>query len=465
MLRRLLAIALHTVRTTIRSRLVICLLALLLLTVAALPHLLKGDGTLAGEVRILLYYTLGLAWVILACATLWTAAGALARDISGRQMQLLVVKPVRRTELWWGTWLGLLALNACLLAAAGATVYVRVQWVARRAPAQPAEREELAATLLSARLALAPRPAPVAEEARRQYAALTARGVIPPDQPEAEALAELRRLIRARLATVPPGTMRTWLIDLPSPPRHGPPPRAVMQFSLSRSVHAQQPVNGAWLCGPPGTPPLLRIPVVAGHGGEQRLPLPPALLLAGPTLAVSFTNAPRQSAGTAVFDPDRPVELLLRPGGFAGNLARTLLVQLGYLALLAALGLAASAAFSTPVATLAAVALVIMAAAGRYFAVASDPERPAGAHDDEHRDAAPPGLLVVASSAAARAVGWLVAPVTQFDALDRLSDGRLVAWGMVGRAAGWLVLVYPAVLGSLGGAVLRRREIAGAGVT
>ena len=49
-------------------------------------------------------------------STLWLACGTLARDIEECQMQMVAVKPIARWQIWLGKWLGLLSLNAALLA-------------------------------------------------------------------------------------------------------------------------------------------------------------------------------------------------------------------------------------------------------------------------------------------------------------------------------------------------------------
>ena len=67
---------------------------------------------------------------------LWLGCGTLARDIEECQMQMLAVKPIARWQIWLGKWLGLLMLNAALLALAGGSVYALLQWRASRLPAE-----------------------------------------------------------------------------------------------------------------------------------------------------------------------------------------------------------------------------------------------------------------------------------------------------------------------------------------
>src|SRR3990172_5902564 len=131
----LFAIAWLTWKAAFRFRLFIVVAVLLLGSVVALPLLIKDDGTARGFTQILLTYTLSVITALLGLCTLWLACGTLARDIEECQMQLVAVKPVARWQIWLGKWLGLLTLNAALLAISGGSVYMLLLWRATRLPA------------------------------------------------------------------------------------------------------------------------------------------------------------------------------------------------------------------------------------------------------------------------------------------------------------------------------------------
>src|SRR5258706_11363306 len=96
---------------------------MLLGSVVGLPLLIKDDGTARGFTQILLTYTLSTITALLGLSTLWLACGTLARDIEECQMQIVAVKPIARWQILLGKWLGILSLNAALLAIFGASVY------------------------------------------------------------------------------------------------------------------------------------------------------------------------------------------------------------------------------------------------------------------------------------------------------------------------------------------------------
>src|SRR5881392_3541079 len=125
---RLLAITALTWKAAFRFRLFWVLAGLLLGSVVALPVLLKDDGTARGFIQIMLTYTLSVITTLLGFSTLWLGCGTLARDIEECQMQIVAVKPIARWQIWLGKWIGLMSLNAGLLALSGGSVYGLLQW-------------------------------------------------------------------------------------------------------------------------------------------------------------------------------------------------------------------------------------------------------------------------------------------------------------------------------------------------
>ena len=121
-MRRILAIALLTLRAAIRYRVVLVMACVLIASVIVLPLIIRDDGTAQGFSQIILTYTLTLTTALLGFATLWLSCGILAREIEEAQMQMVAVKPIARWQIWLGKWLGILALNAVLLAITGAAV-------------------------------------------------------------------------------------------------------------------------------------------------------------------------------------------------------------------------------------------------------------------------------------------------------------------------------------------------------
>ncbi|HMJ92452.1 MAG TPA: hypothetical protein VK530_21695, partial [Candidatus Acidoferrum sp.] len=133
---RIASIVWLTWKAAMRFRLFWVLAALLVLAVVGLPLVLKDDGTARGFTQILLTYTLGSVTALMGLATLWLSCGTLARDIEENQMQLVAVKPIARWQVWLGKWIGIVSLDAVLLALAGVCIFALLQWRAGRLPPQ-----------------------------------------------------------------------------------------------------------------------------------------------------------------------------------------------------------------------------------------------------------------------------------------------------------------------------------------
>src|ERR1039457_3679921 len=148
-MQRILAIAWLTWKAALRFRLFLVIAVLLLAAVVGLPVLIKDDGTARGFTQILLTYTLSAITGLLGLSTLWLACGTLARDIEECQIQVVATKPIARWQIWLGKWLGIVTLNAALLAISGVCVYGLLQWRGGKLPA--AEQKILREQILVAR--------------------------------------------------------------------------------------------------------------------------------------------------------------------------------------------------------------------------------------------------------------------------------------------------------------------------
>ncbi len=201
-----------TWKAAFRYRLFWVLCALLAAAVVGLPLMIKDDGTAQGMVQILLTYTLSTTAALLGFATLWLSCGTLARDVEECQMQMVAVKPIARWQIWLGKWLGLLSLNAVLLALAGASIFVLLHWRAGRLPPdqQRILRDDIFVSRASASEKIPDFSADVEKTLRRM--------VKDPSKMSGFDLAELRKQINAALISqftdLAPGRGHIFGIDL-----------------------------------------------------------------------------------------------------------------------------------------------------------------------------------------------------------------------------------------------------------
>ena len=148
-MQKILAIAWLTWKAALRFKLFLVIAALLILAVVGLPLVIQDDGTAQGFTQIILTYTLSAITALLGLSTLWLACGTLARDIEECQIQVVATKPIARWQIWLGKWLGIVSLNAVLLAISGGCVFGLLQWRAGKLPA--AEQQILREQVLVAR--------------------------------------------------------------------------------------------------------------------------------------------------------------------------------------------------------------------------------------------------------------------------------------------------------------------------
>jgi len=455
---RILGIAWLTARTAVRSRLFLSLVVLLLVVVVCLPMAVKGDGTIPGRARILLSYTLGMMAIILGVATLWTSCAAIAQEIESKQLHLVAVKPVHLFQVWLGKWFGLLFINAVLLCIAGASVWFSMWRMTAHETADAPGLEALRKEILTGRRIVEPRTDPVEDEARRRLALMIEQGDVPGGARAEAALAGLKKRIRVERCVVGPGRAKRWTFDLPGTAAKER-PALMMRYRFMPAGPERRPVAGTWRVGTGGDPDRFVLETLDPRFGVHQV-IVPAGAVAGDgrtttPVTVEFQCSDSEDSQTVIFNPDEGIQLLVRESGFGPNFVRSLIIVLFYLALLAALGLCASAFFSLPVATFTASALVVIVMISHYFTFASSPGHAAGHHEEEEMS-----QLQLVSAHVLEGIHMCVSPAMGFGPLGRLSDGILVSWREVGSAALVLALAYPAILGVAGTWFLRRREIA-----
>lgn len=460
-LRATLAIAVQSVRTAGRSRLLMVLVLFLVLVLFGLPASIKGDGTLAGKLRVLLEYNLGLSAFLLAAATVWTACGAVSQEVQDRHILLIAVKPVHRWQVWLGKWLGLVAMNSALLCGAGVVTYLFVLRSVNAAGVSAAEQREVRTNILQGRRRILPRFESAQSAAQARLRELARRGLVPAEVSAREALAILRREVVAARSVVAPAAEQTWTVD---PPRGGWPAsadgrRIVLRIRCRASSLEDLPVRGTWTIrgGSATEAAVVRMP--PGKGVVRQFEIPAAAIAGAAPVNIRFVNDPAGASCTAVFDHEEPIALLIEESGFFSNLLRALLVIDALLALLAALGLAAGSFLSFPVAAFVSAVLLALALLSHTFTTATTPDF--GIEDGHHHAAeGPETLLDRTGDIVAGAVEAVAGPVLQFDPLSRLSDGLLVPWTLVAKALGLSVVLYGGLLGALGSICLTRRQLA-----
>src|SRR5665213_411829 len=459
-MQRILAIAWLTWKAALRFKLFLVIAVLLILAVVGLPLVIKDDGTARGFTQIILTYTLSAITALLGLSTLWLSCGTLARDIEECQIQVVATKPIARWQIWIGKWLGIVSLNAVLLAISGGCVYGLLQWRATKLPA--AEQKILREQILVARGSAKPPTNPaeieadteqILQERLKQSAEMSNLS----DAEKNEVKRQIREQVKAQLQLVPPSYRRTWQIDLGSAKKylHGKPLQLRVKFNAAQKSAAGT-FTALWQIGDPTSPNVTRLePMSLAPDTFHEFQIPPDLFDANGLLTITFVN-PNDTA--LLFPLDDCMEVLYPEGGFALNFARGLGIIFCWMALLAALGLAAASLLSFPVATFFALAMMLVVFSSGTLAESVDTGSVAAgnAETGQAGHSVADAVLIPAF----KGVLAVVSLAKNFSPIDALSSGRSITWSELGLAFAQIVLVLGGFFATAGIILFSRRELA-----
>ncbi|MDB6067333.1 MAG: hypothetical protein JWR26_3541 [Pedosphaera sp.] len=452
----LLAVVALTWKAAFRYRLFWVLASLLLAAVIGLPLLIKDDGTSEGFVQVLITYTLAAITGLLGLCTLWLACGTLARDVEECQIQMVAVKPIARWQIWLGKWLGLVSLNAVLLALSGMCIYGLLEWRARKLP--PEQLAKLQNEILVARASVKP---PSVENDIQQMTDKVLQERMSKSKTANVDVRVVRQQIEAQIRAeeqvVPPDFIRSWVVHLGSAAARlkGQPLFLRIKFNAAQVSHPDT-FYAEWKVGVPQKSQLWSSELMSlAPDTFHEFEIAPDLFDAQGDLTILFHNA---NEGALLFPLDEGLEVLYREGSFGLNFMRGLGIILCWMSLLATLGLAAASFMSFPVAAFFSVAVLgIGLSSGTLSTVVTDgtvvgfdSEKSAMGHSAADYVVVPVfhGMLTV------------IQMVQQFSPIDSLSTGRSITWSQLGLAASEIILLLGGIIGLFGVIVFSRRELA-----
>jgi len=454
-MKKIWAITVLTLRAAVRFRLVWVLGLLLVGSVVLLPLLIKDDGTARGFTQILLTYTLSAITGLLGISTLWLACGVLARDIEESQIQMVVVKPVSRWQIWLGKWLGIVILNAVLLALSGVSVYGLLLYRAQKLP--PNEQAILRNEVLVARNSLKEPTvdfAPFVEERLQKLLK---------ENPTAQVdVAQLRRQLteqfKASEQIVDTGQARRWQIDLGFR-------KLTLKdqplFVRTKFIAAQTNASGTypifWEIGPTNG---LRQPFRMSLAPEtfHEFVIAPNLFDDKGVLTIDMLN---YNETALLFTLEDGLEVLYREGGFGLNFARGLGIIFCWLALMTTLGLTAGSFLSFPVAAFLSIGFLIVGSSSSVLSQTLEEGSIMGVNHDTGVADKKSAVDYVALPVFAGLLK-VVNLVQDFSPVEALSSGRSITWGVLGLAVVQIVFLMGGVIAAIGMVVFSRRELAAA---
>jgi len=457
-MQRLLAIAWLTWKAAFRFRLFLVIAVLLLVSVVGLPMVIKDDGTARGFTQILLTYTLSAITGLLGLSTLWLACGTLARDIEECQIQVVATKPIARWQIWLGKWIGIMSLNAVLLALSGACVYGLLQWRAAKLPAEEQKilREQVLVARGSAR-AQNNDAEITAETERVLQDRLKKSPVEKVDVPEVRT--QIREQVKADFQLVPPGYPRQWQINLGFAKNylHNRPLQLRIKFNSSQKSPSGT-FGALWQVGVPGTTNFWRTeePMSLAPDTFHEFQIPPNLFDEQGVITIMVIN-PNENAAL-LFPIEDGMEVLYPEGGFTLNFIRGLGIIFCWMALLAALGLTAASFLTFPVAAFFSLAILTIGLSSGTLNEAVESNTVAGGNGETgvmgHSIA---DMVLIPFFKGCLTVIHLA---ENFSPIDSLSSGRSISWAELGTAFGQIVLLLGGLIGLIGIVLFNRRELA-----
>jgi hypothetical protein len=388
---------------------------------------------------------------------LWLACGTLARDIEECQIQVVATKPIARWQIWLGKWLGIVSLNAALLAISGASVFALLQYRATQLP--PEEQYVLRNEVLVARGSVKP-PAftqEIEEETEKQLKEILSKTTV-----TAGDLPLLRTQIKERIKSAfqlaPPGTPRPWQIDLgrAKDSLRDRPLYVRVKFNTANYSGSGVTYTALWRIGQPGTTHYWDSePMSLAPDTFHEFEIPPNLFDEKGVLTVVFYN-PNDT--TLLFSIEEGMEVLYRESGFGVNFIRGLGIILCWMALLATLGLSSASFLSFPVAAFFSLGLLAMVfSTGTLSTAVSEGTVMGSDHETGQSVSTMADKLIIPVFRAALGVIKLA---KDFSPIDSLSTGRSITWGQLAQAFGQIVLLLGGIIGGIGVAIFNRRELA-----
>lgn len=346
-------------------------LVLLAMVVLGLPFSVRGDSSITGRVQSFLSYGLTASGALLGLLTVFVSR-TLSDELAGRQIEIVMTKPVSRWEFVFGKWVGITLLNATFLTFATVSIYGMVHYIKRAYPPinDTFDEAELNNEILVARHAVPFTPPDFAQRAEAAFQQRLENGAYA-DAAQLDAAAEKARLdaqLSARWRTVGPDEARTFMFRSVLCDRR---PDKVVQLRYKTEVFGYPPdeiFRARWVFGDPRKETSVyvvdRRDVV---GRFHTIRVPADAVAPDNTLTATFINhnytpgEPQFNNGIQFLERDR-VELLFVVGSFEGNLLRAATLIMCKLMFLAAMALMWTTFLSFPVACLTSFTLYGMAA-------------------------------------------------------------------------------------------------------
>lgn len=473
-----LAVAHTVMKEATRTGIPLVFVIGLLIALPLLPFGLDPDSPLRYRIQTFISRSVGLSFYVAACMTLFLACATVAFEIRDRQIWQLVTKPVSRGAYLLGKWIGIVAVNAVIIAVASISIFAFIQYQ-RQLPVAPGvqgleDLQQIRDSVLTARVAVRPDFQRLSDEQLRTRVLATLDE--DPDLAGVESvpLEYQRRIAREIIdeherlqRQIPPGGVQTYTFNgldtnfaddemitlryrffILRNDEHQTFP-AMFRFNEDNNLFVQRTY----------------VPSLA-----HTVTIPAQYVRDDGSLTVDIANMFQgqrifngRVLGEINFDPDG-FELLYRVGTFEGNFVRAMLANLVKLAFLAMLGIVCGTFLNFPVACLTAFTVFIAGTMGPYVAGSLEYYGPVPWNMLEKSWNNVGGIVnwfvQTTIKIVAGATVWLLESFGRVRPANALVEGRMISWGAVFGDAVRIGFVWSGLALALGWAVFRRRQLA-----
>ena len=373
-MRSIWAVAQNTIAQALRMKVALLVILMLLVLLPMMGAITEGDGTLKGKLQTFVSYSLSMTSLMLCTLSIAISIYCVSDDIKRRHIFLVATKPIRRSQILLGKFLGVVLLNVFLLA-----VYASIIWgFTMMLPViNKSSDEEIAVAQRQFFTARKEVQVKVDMEkfkalADERYDQLEKLYQLPENMTEEKIRKELLNQERLKDRSVEVGHVKSWIFNDVHPKSQD--DTLFIQYEYEAATTTpDNKILGQWAVGDdrqvdkyaPGQWKTNIYPVTRREGVriQYEFEVPADCVAEDGYVAVMFKN-PFENATTVI---PQDVKLLYKTGSFNTNYIRVVLVLLSRLICLSAIGIFASTWLSFPVAVFVTVGIFCLAVVNSFF--------------------------------------------------------------------------------------------------
>ncbi|MCK5174809.1 MAG: ABC transporter permease, partial [Planctomycetes bacterium] len=206
------AVAKNTIAQAVRIKIVSVVILLLLVLLPLMSRIMIGDNTLHGKLQTFISYGMSLTSLLLCVVTIVISCYSLTSDLKGKEIYLVVTKPIRRFQVVCGKLLGVIILDVFLLAIFAGLIYGLTMMMPKMSKATAEEMAKVDREFFTAREGITD---PVDEDQLKQmvmtaYRKLEEDGELPVSMSRGRVLTQLREQAMVALQYVEVNTAKMW---------------------------------------------------------------------------------------------------------------------------------------------------------------------------------------------------------------------------------------------------------------